>query len=450
MEGKTEHKIIIADSRSMQEVSNGSVHLVVTSPPYWQLKDYNNSRQIGFNDTYEKYINNLNLVWKECYRVLHTGCRLCINIGDQFARSVYYGRYKVIPIRTEIIKFCETIGFDYMGAIIWQKVTTCNTTGGASIMGSYPYPRNGIVKIDYEFILLFKKPGSPPKVNKMIKEKSKLSIEEWNEYFSGHWNFPGEKQDNHLAMFPEELPRRLIKMFSFVGETVLDPFLGSGTTTLAAQNLNRNSIGYEINESFLPVIKEKLRIEEPNMFNKTNVEFLKPKRQEIDYRQQLQVLPYIFHDPVQFDKKIDPRKMSFGSKIDLSGNGNGTKEFLRVRQVISPKEIEVSNGLIVRLIGIKEVAEKEGEATEWLWDKLKGESIYLKFDQIKYDENNRLLAYLYLKNKTFINLHFLRTNLVQLDKTFPFRYLEKFKAIIQGNPSDEKVKDKKRGSFSVA
>jgi len=432
MEGRTEHKIIIADSRSMEEVSNESVHLVVTSPPYWQLKDYNNGRQIGFNDTYEEYINNLNLVWNECYRVLHSGCRLCINIGDQFARSVYYGRYKVIPIRTEIIKFCETIGFDYMGAIIWQKVTTCNTTGGASIMGSYPYPRNGIVKIDYEFILLFKKPGPPPKVNKMIKEKSKLSIEEWNEYFSGHWNFPGEKQDNHLAVFPEELPRRLIKMFSFVGETVLDPFLGSGTTTLAAQNLNRSSIGYEINESFLPFIKEKLRIKEPNMFNKTIVEFVKPKRQEIDYRRQLQELPYIFHDPVQFDKKIDPRKMSFGSKIDLSGNGNEKRDFLRVRQVISPKEIELSNGLKVRLIGIKEVAEKEGEAIEWLWDKLKGERVYLKFDEIKYDENNRLLSYLYLKNKTFINLHFLRTNLVQLDKTFPFRYLEKFEAIIPG------------------
>jgi site-specific DNA-methyltransferase (adenine-specific) len=266
----------------------------------------------------------------------------------------------------------------------------------------------------------------------MIKEKSKLSIEEWNEYFSGHWNFPGEKQDNHLAIFPEELPRRLIKMFSFVGETVLDPFLGSGTTTLAAQNLNRSSIGYEINESFLPFIKEKLRIKEPNMFNKTIVEFVKPKRQEIDYRRQLQELPYIFHDPVQFNKKIDPRKMPFGSKIDLSGNGNEKRDFLRVRQVISPKEIELSNGLIVRLIGIKEVAEKEGEAIEWLWDKLRGESVYLKFDEIKYDENNRLLSYLYLKNKTFINLHFLRTNLVQLDKTFPFRYLEKFEAIIPG------------------
>jgi site-specific DNA-methyltransferase (adenine-specific) len=183
-----------------------------------------------------------------------------VNIGDQFARSVYYGRYKVIPIREEIIKFCETIGFDYMGAIIWQKVTTCNTTGGATIMGSFPYPRNGIIKLDYEFILIFKKLGELPKVSREIREKSKLTLEEWNEYFYGHWNFPGERQDKHLAMFPEELPKRLIKMFSFVGDTVLDPFLGSGTTCLAAKNLGRDSIGYEINQDFLPVIKEKLNI----------------------------------------------------------------------------------------------------------------------------------------------------------------------------------------------
>ena len=118
---KTNHKVIIGDSRNMAELKNNSVHLAITSPPYWQLKDYGSLDQIGFNDSYENYINNLNLVWKECYRVLNDGCRLCINIGDQFARSVYYGRYKIIPIRTEIIKFCETIGFDYMGAIIWQK-----------------------------------------------------------------------------------------------------------------------------------------------------------------------------------------------------------------------------------------------------------------------------------------------------------------------------------------
>ena len=103
----------MGDSRNMAELKNNSVHLVITSPPYWQLKDYGSLDQIGFNDSYENYINNLNLVWKECFRVLNGGCRLCINIGDQFARSVYYGRYKIIPTRTEIIKFCETIGFDF-------------------------------------------------------------------------------------------------------------------------------------------------------------------------------------------------------------------------------------------------------------------------------------------------------------------------------------------------
>ena len=126
---------------TMQEVTDASVHLVVTSPPYWQLKDYGPEAQIGYHHSYEEYINHLNLVWQECERVLHPGCRLCVNIGDQFARAAYYGRYKIMPIRTEIIKFCETIGFDYMGAVIWQKVTTCNTSGGATIMGSFPFPQ---------------------------------------------------------------------------------------------------------------------------------------------------------------------------------------------------------------------------------------------------------------------------------------------------------------------
>lgn len=130
----TEHKIIFGDSRSLNKIEDKSVQLIVTSPPYWQLKDYGAEDQIGFNDSYEEYINNLNLVWKECNRVLSDGCRLCINIGDQFARSVYYGRYKVIPIRTEIIRFCESLGMDYMGAIIWQKTTTMNTSGGGAIM----------------------------------------------------------------------------------------------------------------------------------------------------------------------------------------------------------------------------------------------------------------------------------------------------------------------------
>lgn len=322
------HRIIIGDSRRMKELGDESVHLIVTSPPYWQLKDYGHKEQIGYNDTYEDYINNLNLVWNECYRVLHEGCRLCINIGDQFARSVYYGRYKIIPIRTEIIKFCETIGFDYMGAIIWQKVTTCNTTGGATVMGSFPYPRSGILKLDYEFILIFKKLGNPPKVSKGVKEKSKLSQKEWNEYFSGHWNFSGEKQDRHLAMFPEELPRRLIKMFSFVGDTVLDPFLGSGTTSVVALRLNRNSIGYEINEEFLPIIKKKVGIDKFTIFNDAEFQIIKQEKSKTDFKEAIKRLPYIFRDPLKFDKKIDPKQLRFGSRVDNSDyNKKGGRKF---------------------------------------------------------------------------------------------------------------------------
>jgi len=269
----TKHKIIIGDSRDMSEVKNESVHLIITSPPYWQIKDYGDKNQIGFNDDYEDYISKLNQVWSESYRVLNPGSRLCINIGDQFARAVTYGRYKIIPIRTEIIKFCESIGFDYMGAIIWQKMTTMHTSGGASVMGSYPYPRNGHIAIDYEFILLFKKLGKAiNNVSRAIKEKSKLTNEEWRKYFTGHWNFAGEKQNGgHIAMFPEELPRRLIKMFSFVGENILDPFLGSGTTSKVAIELGRNSIGYEINKNFLTIIEEKIGKNNKSLFAKDDI-----------------------------------------------------------------------------------------------------------------------------------------------------------------------------------
>ena len=183
----TNHRIIFGDSRNLSKIADKSVQLIITSPPYWQLKDYGSDNQIGFNDSYEEYINNLNLVWKECYRVLSDGCRLCINIGDQFARSVYYGRYKVIPIRTEIIRFCEAIGMDYMGAIIWQKTTTMNTSGGGAVMGSFPYPSNGILKLDYEFILIFKKLGNAPKPSKEQKQNSILSQEEWKWYHFPSW-----------------------------------------------------------------------------------------------------------------------------------------------------------------------------------------------------------------------------------------------------------------------
>lgn len=413
----------------MIEMPDNSVHLVITSPPYWQLKDYGIENQIGFHDSYENYINNLNLVWKECYRTLHNGCRLCVNIGDQFARSVYYGRYKVIPIREEIIKFCENIGFDYMGAIIWQKVTTSNTTGGGIQMGSYPYPRNGILKLDYEFILVFKKLGDAPKPTKEQKELSKMTSEEWNTFFAGHWNFAGARQNGHIAMFPEELPKRLIKMFSFVGETILDPFAGSGTTALASKNLERNSVGYEINPEFISFIKEKLEIQQQDLYG-TTYEFLEQKPIQINFEKEIQKHSYIFKDPHMLDKKIDVKKLQFGSKIDKNSSSK-REELYTVKEVISPEKIRLSNDLTIKLIGIKEDPVINGKATKFIVDKTKGKRVFLKYDNVKYDNENNLLCYLYLENKTFINAHLIKNGLVKVDRKMNFKYKDKFLNLLQ-------------------
>ena len=489
MEGEskmpTTHKIIFGDSRNMAEIPDESVHLVVTSPPYWQLKDYGVKGQIGFDDTYEDYINGLNLVWKECERVLHKGCRLCVNIGDQFARAAYYGRYKVIPIRTEIVRMCEALGMDYMGAIVWQKVTTCNTTGGASIMGSYPYPRNGIIKLDYEFIVVFKKLGEAPEVSDEAKKASELSLQEWNDYFYGHWNFPGERIAKgssakktprpglpevsspfgehsefqvqgskfkvegskfdpqsairnpqspkgqkapetyiatleHIAPFPEELPKRLIRMFSFVGDTVLDPFLGSGTTTLAANNLHRNSIGYEINPDYRPLIEQKTGAREAAAFGgEAKFEFIeqddKPDRSDIINR--IKALPYVFKDVVQMTRKVDPRKKTYGSRIKA---GQAQEEELRkVKRITGPSFLELDDETNVHLIGYRPIAGKEADVTALLESLALGQKVYLRESKrIKFDDKGRLLAYVYLEDDTFVNAEVIKSELVEIDTMY--------------------------------
>lgn len=421
----TQHIIINGDCRKMAELGDKSIHLIVTSPPYWQLKDYGSDNQIGFNDSYEQYINHLNLVWKECHRVLHDGCRLCVNIGDQFARSVYYGRYKVIPIHSEIIRFCESVGFDFMGQIIWQKATTMNTTGGGAVMGSFPYPRNGIVKLDFEYILLFKKQGDAPKPTKEQKEQSAMTNEEWNTYFNGHWYFNGAKQDKHLAMFPEELPKRLIRMFSFPGETVLDPFMGSGTTAAVARALGRNSVGYEINPDFIPLIKS--RIGGDTLYERANVEIVEQKV-EIDFEEETKSLPYRFVDVHKIDKQVDVKKLRFGSKIDKDSNSS-REDFFTVKEIISPELILLSNGMTVRLIGIKQDPVINGKASEYLASKLYGKKVFLRYDETKFDAENHLMVYLYLENKTFINAHLLKNKLALVDDSMDFKYKTKFQKL---------------------
>ena len=189
-----------------------------------------------------------------------------------------------------------------------------------------------------------------PKPTKEQKERSAMTTEEWNTYFSGHWNFAGAKQEGHLAMFPEELPHRLIKMFAFRGDTVLDPFMGSGTTSLAAKNLERNSVGYEINPEFIEIAKQKLNTKQPD-FMGTEYEFLHDTING-DVAAAIEQLPYQFKDPHKLDKKTDPRQLTFGSRIEKESEAE-REEFFTVKEILSPEKVRLSNGLTVKLIGIK-------------------------------------------------------------------------------------------------
>ena len=251
-------RIYFGDARAGSSHEDTPVHLVITSPPYWSIKDYGTQEQIGINSDFDAYLSDLNRVWKRCWDRLLPGCRMCINVGDQFLRAKDHGRYRVLPIRTHIIMQMDALGADYMGAIIWRKMTNTQTSGGGTLMGSYPHPRNGILKLDYEFILVFKKPGKAPKPTAEQKAHSAMSIEEWSKNFTAHWDFPGERQKGHHAMFPMELPRRLIRMFSFPNERVLDPFAGSGTTIAAALEQGREGEGIELNRSFKETIEMRL------------------------------------------------------------------------------------------------------------------------------------------------------------------------------------------------
>jgi len=256
---KTTHKIIIGDSTNMKEVKDNSIALVVTSPPYPMIKMWDEMFEKVGAKTYDEMHNYLSKVWKECYRVLIDGGILCINIGDATRRN--NGSFKLYPNHSRIIEICEELGFKALPFILWKKATTKPN----AFLGSGFLPPNAYVTQDCEFILIFRKKELRKFEDTSIRHKSKYTKEERDKWFSQVWEVNGIKQTRNevlrrTAEYPSEIVYRLIRMFSCIEETVLDPFLGIGTTSRVAKALKRNSIGYEIDKNLLPIIKERLDI----------------------------------------------------------------------------------------------------------------------------------------------------------------------------------------------
>lgn len=249
------------DSSDMSMIPDNSVNLIITSPPYWTLKDYDVEGQIGLgSSSYDYYLNELNKVWKECVRVLAPDGKICINIMPFLltGKAARFERRETKLVLGDIEKFMDSTGCMFQfGLYIWDK----RKIARFSSFGSYPYPPNIFSTYPYEWITVFSKEGKRKPVSKEIKEKSKLTTEEWQKWaINSIWEMqPAKaKAEGHPAPFPKELPTRLIKLYSFWGDTVLDPFVGTGTTLLAAQELGRKSIGFELNPEYIKLIKKKL------------------------------------------------------------------------------------------------------------------------------------------------------------------------------------------------
>lgn len=267
----TSHDLWLGDARAM-ELEPESVQLVLTSPPYWTLKEYGHTvGQLGHVADYETFLGELDEVWNRCFRALTPGGRLICVVGDVcLSRRKNNGRHTVIPLHASIQEHCRQIGFDNLAPIIWHKIANAvyEVENGSSFLGK-PYEPNAVIKNDIEFILMERKPGGYRQPSVATRVLSVISDENHKAWFQQIWmGLTGASTKNHPAPFPLELAERLIRMFSFVGDTVLDPFLGTGTTTIAAMRNGRNSIGYEIDKSYLSYARK--RIHESSDFFSTS------------------------------------------------------------------------------------------------------------------------------------------------------------------------------------
>jgi site-specific DNA-methyltransferase (adenine-specific) len=253
-EAETSHLLHCGDARRLDWIPDESIHLIVTSPPYWTLKKYNEGiGQLGAVADYEEFMDELDKVWRHCFRVLVPGGRIVCVVGDVcLARRRNKGRHLVMPLHADIAVRTRRIGLDYLTPILWHKIANASyeVENGSSFLGK-PYEPNAIVKNDIEYVLMLRKSGGYRQPTDSQRERSKLTKDEYARWFRSFWtDVPGESTRDHPAPFPVELAYRLVRMFSFVEDTVLDPFAGTFTTTVAAMKCGRHSIGNELDSEY--------------------------------------------------------------------------------------------------------------------------------------------------------------------------------------------------------
>jgi site-specific DNA-methyltransferase (adenine-specific) len=270
----TVHRLVQGDSRDLSFLDNQSVHLAITSPPYWTLKRYNEAEgQLGHIEDYEQFVAELNHVWKEVFRVLVPGGRLVCVVGDVcLSRRENSGRHTVVPLHADICVQCRKLGFDNLNPIIWHKISNASyeVSNGSKFLGK-PYEPNAIIKNDIEFILMQRKPGGYRKPTEEQRSMSMIPKEKFDKWFQQFWNLTGASTKEHPAPFPLELAARLVQMFSFACDTVLDPFCGTATTMIAALKYGRNSIGVELDAEYCKMAAARLLDESRPLFGKTQL-----------------------------------------------------------------------------------------------------------------------------------------------------------------------------------
>lgn len=271
----TVHWLYLGDARNMPSLKPDSVQLVLTSPPYWTLKEYRRSEgQLGHVADYEQFLLELDKIWRHCFRALVPGGRLVCVVGDVcLSRRENSGRHTVVPLHASIQEHCRKLGFDNLAPIIWHKISNAayEVENGSGFLGK-PYEPNAVIKNDIEFILMERKPGGYRAPDISTKVLSVISAENHKKWFQQIWSgLTGASTKLHPAPYPLELAERLIRMFSFVGDTILDPFMGTGTTTVAAAKWGRHSIGYEIDSHYYKLAQKRIAEETASLFSTATI-----------------------------------------------------------------------------------------------------------------------------------------------------------------------------------